>query len=164
MSQNHLKIEHPEIGNRCHGYQNVRRRCHLQGETLSEVYVMSIHSLWTFPVDLRCDIDNLWLLEPISGHKTRVTKTQKLYSCLRFCGNIMCTVGPNDNLWLIKATGMDKSGCDMPNGSNFTFFWTVGGIVGPHGSKMKNWRFCSYGNFGDKNHRFHLPTWYRGVR
>ena len=122
MSQNHLKIEHPEIRNRCHGYQNVRRRCHLQGETLSEVYVMSIHRLWTFRVDLRCDIDNLWLLEPISGHKTRVTKTLKLYSCLRFCGNILCNAGPNDNLWLTKATGMDKSGCDMPNDSNFTLF------------------------------------------
>ena len=26
--------------------------------------------------------------------------------------------------------------------------------MGPHGVKMKNWRFCSYGNFGDKNHHF----------
>ena len=31
-----------------------------------------------------------------------------------------------------------------------------GGVVGQHGDKIKNWRFCSYGNFGDKNHRFHL--------
>ena len=59
---------------------------------------------------------------------------------------------------------MDKSGCDMPNGSNFALFWTMGGVVGPHGSKMKNWRFCTHGNFGDKNHRFHLPAGYPGVR
>ena len=45
MSQNHLKIEHPEIGNRCHGYQNVPTRWDLQGETLSEVYFISIHHL-----------------------------------------------------------------------------------------------------------------------
>ena len=32
----------------------------------------------------------------------------------------------------------------------FLFFWTLGGVVGPHGSKMKNWRFCTHGNFGDK--------------
>ena len=29
-------------------------------------------------------------------------------------------------------------------------FWTVGDVVGPHGNKKKNWRFCNYGNFGDK--------------
>ena len=32
--------------------------------------------------------------------------------------------------------------------------WTVEGAVGPHGSEIKNWRFCSYGNFEDKNHCF----------
>ena len=141
MPQNHLKIEHPEFGNRCHGYQNVRRRCHLQGETLSEVYFMSIHHLWTFRVDLRCDIDNLWLREPISGHKTRVAKTVNLCSYLRFCGNIMCTAGPNGNLWLTKATRMDTNGSDMSNGSNRALFRTVGGTVGPHGGRLKNWDF-----------------------
>ena len=30
----------------------------------------------------------------------------------------MCTVGPNDNLWLTEATGMDTNGCDMPTDSN----------------------------------------------
>ena len=29
MFQNNLKIEHPEIESRYHGYQNVRTRCHL---------------------------------------------------------------------------------------------------------------------------------------
>ena len=115
-------------------------------------------------MDLKYDIDNLGLLEPISGHKTRVTKTQKLYSCLRFCGNIMCTAGQNDNLWSTKATVMDKSGYDMPNGGRVALFWTVGGVVGPHGREMKNWRFCSYGNFGDKNHCFHLPAGYPWAR
>ena len=70
----------------------------------------------------------------------------------------MCTVGPNDNMWLTEATGMDVNGFDMLNDGNFTLFWEMGGGVGPHGGQMKNWRFCSYGNFGDKNHRFHLPT------
>ena len=34
------------------------------------------------------------------------------------------------------------------------FFWAIEDVVGPHGDKMKNWRCFSYGNFGDKNHRF----------
>ena len=41
---------------------------------------------------------------------------------------------------------------------NLFSFWAVGDVVGPHGGKMKNWRFCNYGNFGDKNHRFDLPA------
>ena len=105
-----------------------------------------------------CDIDNLWLVEPIFGHKTRVTKTVNLYNHLRFCGNIMCTGGPNDNLWSAKAIRMDTNSWYMPNDSIVALFWAVGVVVGPHGGKMKNWRFCSYGNFGDKNHRFRLPA------
>ena len=96
--------------------------------------------------------------EPNSRHKTRVNKTVNLYSYLRFCGNIMCTAGPNDNVQLTEATGMDTNGCDMLNDGNFALSWRIGDVVGPHGEKMKNWRFCSYGNFGDKNHRFHLPA------
>ena len=141
MSQNHLKIEHPEIGNRCHGCQNVRTRCHLQGKTPSEVYVMSIHHLWTFLVNLGCNIDNSWLLEPISGQKNTVTKTVNLYSYLRFCGNIMCTAGPNENLWLTKATRMDTNGCDMPNDSNCAFFGQRGVLwvrMGP------NWKITDF--------------------
>ena len=76
----------------------------------------------------------------------------------------MCTAGPNENLWLTKATGMDTNGCDVPNGSHFDLFWAIGGVEGPHGGNMKNWRCCNYGNFGDKNHRFHLPAGHRGVR
>ena len=34
-------------------------------------------------------------------------------------------------------------------------FGSIGGVVGPYGDNMKNWRFSCYGNFGDKNHRFH---------
>ena len=70
----------------------------------------------------------------------------------------MCTAGPNDNLWLTEATGMDTNGCDMTNNSTFALFWAAGDVVGPHGGKMKNWRFCNYGNFADKNHRFDLPA------
>ena len=77
-----------------------------------------------------CNLDNLQLLEPISRHKTRVNKMVNLYNYLRFCGSIMCTAGPNDNLWLTKATRMDKRGCDMPYGSNFTLFLDSGGCCG----------------------------------
>ena len=42
MSQNYLKIEHPEIEIRWHGYQNVRTGCHLQGVTLSEIYIFYV--------------------------------------------------------------------------------------------------------------------------
>ena len=68
----------------------------------------------------------------------------------------MCTAGLNDNLWFTEATGMDTNGCDIPNDSNFALFWTMGSVVGPHGGKMKNMRFCSHSKFGDKNYRFHL--------
>ena len=71
----------------------------------------------------------------------------------------MCTMGPNDNLWLTEAIGMDTNGCNMSSDSiNFALFWAIGGVVGPHGVNMKNWRCCSYGNFGDKNHHFHLSA------
>ena len=70
----------------------------------------------------------------------------------------MCTVGPNDILWLIEVTGKDVNGFGVLNDNKFALFLGNWGVVGPHGGQMKNWRFCSYGNFGDKNHRFHLPT------
>ena len=70
----------------------------------------------------------------------------------------MCIAGPNDNLWLTEATGMDTNGCDMTNDSNFAIFWAVGDVVGPHGDNMKKWRYFDYGNFGDKNDRFCLPA------
>ena len=41
----------------------------------------------------------------------------------------MCTVGPNDNLWLTEATGMDTNGCDMPNDSNFALFFGQQGVL-----------------------------------
>ena len=49
--------------------------------------------------------------------------------------------------------------CQKCNDSNYALsFWTMGSAVGPHGGKMKNWRFCNCGNFGDENHRFRLPA------
>ena len=53
---------------------------------------------------------------------------------------------------------MDTNSCDMPDDSNVALFWTVGGVVGPHGDRTKSLRVCCYGNFGDKNHRFYLPA------
>ena len=67
-----------------------------------------------------------------------MNKTVNLYSYLRFCGNNMCTAGPNDNLWLTEVTWMDTNGCVMPNDSDFALFWAIEGIVGLHGDKMKN--------------------------
>ena len=164
MSQNYHKIQPPENGNTYYSCQNSRTRCHLQGETLEEVSFSFIHHLWTFPADLWCELDTFQVLESISEHKNRVTKTVNLYSYLTFCGNIMCTTGPNDNLCLPKATGMDTNGCDMPNDSNFSLFWAMEDVLGPHGDKMKNWICFSYSIFWDKNHRFRLPAKRWGVR
>lgn len=47
---------------------------------------------------------------------------------------------------------------DMHNDSNVALFLKLGDVVSPHGSKIKNWRFSSYSNFGDENHRFHSPA------
>ena len=78
-------------------------------------------------MDLRCDIDNLPLLEPMFRHKTRVNKMVNLYRYLRFCGNIMCTAGRNSNLWLTEATGMDTNGSDVLNDDDFAPFLDSGG-------------------------------------
>ena len=107
---------------------------------------------------LRCNIDNLRLFEPLSGHKTRVNDKVDLYSYLRFCGKIMCTAGPNTYLGLAEATRMNASGFGMVNDDDFALFWTIGGVVGPRGGKTKKWRFRSYGDFGAKKRRFHLPA------
>ena len=126
MSQNHLKIEHSGIRNRCYGYRNLHTRCYLQGETLGEVSFTSIHHLWTFRVGLRCNIDNLRLFEPLSGHKTRVNDKVDLYSYLRFCGKIMCTAAPNTHLGVSRG---HQDECE--------WFW--------HGE----WRwFCSFSDNG----------------
>ena len=73
-------------------------------------------------MDLGCNLDNLQLLEPISRHKTRANNTVNLYSYLKFCGNIMFGLDPNNNVWLTEANGMDTNGCDMLNDSNFAIF------------------------------------------
>ena len=101
---------------------------HLQGETPKEVSFLYIYHLWTFRVGLWCHLDNFQVLEPISEHKTRVTKTVNLYSYLRLCGNIMCNACPNGNLWLTEATGMDATGCDMSNDSIFALFLGIRGL------------------------------------
>ena len=106
---------------------------------------------------LRCNIDNLRLFETISGHETRVNNKVDLYSYLRFCGKITCTAGPNTNLRLAEATRMNANGFDMLNDDDFALFWTMGSVVGLRGGNTKNWRFRSYGNFGEKR-RFHLPA------
>ena len=87
-----------------------------------------------------------------------MNKTVNLFSNLRFCDNIMRTAGRNNNCWLIEATRMDVYGFDMLKNSTFILFLEMASVVDPHGGQMKNWRVCSYGNFGDKNHHFHLPA------
>ena len=61
MFQNYLKMEHPEIKNTCYGYQNLRPRCHLQGETPIKVSFAFIHHLRTFWVERMRDTNNLQL-------------------------------------------------------------------------------------------------------
>ena len=78
----------------------------------------------------RCNIDNLGLFEPIFGHETRVNNKVDLYSYLRFCGNIMCTAGPNNNLRVTEATRIDVSGFDMLNDGNSALFLDNGGCWG----------------------------------
>ena len=56
----------------------------------------------------------------------------------------MCTVGVNNNLWLIEAPRMDaNAGVDILNDGSFTFFCEMGGVVGPHWGQYKSWRFCT---------------------
>ena len=93
-------------------------------------------------MDLWCKLDHFQVLEQIPEHKTGVTKTANLYSYLRFCGNIMCTAGPNDNLWLTKISKMDTNSCDIPNDSIFALFWAIGVVEGPRGGKIEKWRGC----------------------
>ena len=117
-------------------------RCHLQAETPCEVSVIFIHHLWTFWMDLRGDVKNLQLvLELDSGHKTRVNKTVNLYNYLRFCSNIMCIAGPNNNLWLTEVIGVDINGHSMPNDSNFALFLQLGVLWVRMGA---NWRFGDF--------------------
>ena len=42
----------------------------------------------------------------------------------------MCTVGPNDSLWLTEATETDTNGCDMPNDSIFALVLDNRGCCG----------------------------------
>ena len=56
---------------------------------------------------------------------------------MSFCGNIMCIAGQNEILWLIKATGMDINGCDMPNDSNCALFRQWGVLWVRMGSKWR---------------------------
>ena len=55
-----------------------------------------------------------------------------LYSYLRFCGNSMCTTGPNNNFQVTEATGIDVSGFDMLNDGNSAFFFDNWGVLWVH--------------------------------
>ena len=77
-------------------------------------------------------------------HNIRETKMTNLYNYLRLCGNVMRTVGPNIKLFSTEVTSMNTNGYGMQNNTKFAFFEQQGGIVGPHGGKIKNWRFYSY--------------------
>ena len=83
-------------------------------------------------------------------------------------GSVLISCSPRiqtyNNVRLTEATRIDTSSFDMLNNGNLLFIWTMRGVVGPHGGKMKNWRFCCHGNFGDKNHRFQLPAEQWGLR
>ena len=50
-----------------------------------------------------------------------LNKAVRVYSYLRFCGNILCSLDPNENLWLTEATGMDMNSCGMQNSGTYSF-------------------------------------------
>ena len=70
----------------------------------------------------------------------------------------MCTVDPNDNLLLTEVTRIDVNGFEMLNDGNLTLFLGNVGCCGTTWGPNEDLEICSYGNFGDKTHRFHLPT------
>ena len=107
---------------------------------------------------LRCNIDNLLLFEPIFETQNQSEQHGKPLHLPEVLWQYHVYHCPNNNIWLIEATGMGDNGCNMPNDGSLALFRTMGGVVGPRGDTMKNWRFCSYSNFGDKHHRFHLPA------
>ena len=84
---------------------------------------------------MRCNIDNLWLCERISGHKIRVNNTVDLCNYLRFYDNVMCTASRNKNFRLTEATRMDANGFVVLNDGNFALFWTMGVLWVHMGSK-----------------------------
>ena len=51
----------------------------------------------------------------------------------------------------MEVTGMSENGCQILNDGKFALFLATEGVVGLHKDKMKNWRLCSYGNFGEKS-------------
>ena len=70
-------------------------------------------------MDLRYNLDNLQLLEPISRHNNRENKKANLYHYLRFCGNIMHTMGLTINLLKTEVTSMNTNGYVVQNDTNF---------------------------------------------
>ena len=109
-----------------------------------------------------CTLDNPQIFEPMFKHKTRVNKMVNLYSLLESLWQYCVHRGPKRQFLVIRNR---RNVCiQMVLTYQRTLlllsFWAMGGEGGksPHGDKMKNQRFCSWGNFGDKNHRFHLPA------
>ena len=51
----------------------------------------------------------------------------------------------------MEVTGMSENGCQILNDGKFALFLATEGVVGLHNDNMKNWRLCSYGNFGEKS-------------
>ena len=72
-------------------------------------------------MDLRCDICRQFTAVQTKflsqNQSKKHSKPAQLPEVL--CGSIMCTTSPNNNLCLIKATGMDTNGYDMLKYSNF---------------------------------------------
>ena len=47
---------------------------------------------------------------------------------------------------------MNTNGYDILNDKHFSLLANDGGQCGSTWEEMKNWRFCIYGNFGEKDH------------
>ena len=148
----------PRQGHR-YGYRNVRTRCNLQGETPGEVSFTFIHHFWTLWLNLRCNIDNLKVLQPMSEHQTRVSNTVNLHSYLN---SVAISCAPRAQTKIV-ATRSHRDGYERLWHAKWqqlcSFFWQWGVLWVRMGAA---WRIgdvvVMYGNFGDKNRRFHLPA------
>ena len=102
--------------------RNLRTRCLWQREASDELSFTLISPLQTLRVDLRCNIDNLPVFEPISETQTQSEQHSKSVHVPEVCDNIMCTVVPNNNNLWTKATGMGVNGCGVLNPFTFVLF------------------------------------------
>ena len=135
MSQNHLKIEPPEIGNTYYGCQNSRIRRHLQGDASKEVLIIHIHTPFMnipggFVVQFgqfsgSCTNFGTQHQSDQNGKPAQLLDTLWQYYVHRRAKRQL----------VAEVTGMGANGCDMSNEVICSFFGQIGDVVGLHGGK-----------------------------